>query len=165
MSLNRINNLIALLFCLTILNCGGKEEKKEEDIYGSSRKEKKKSNDSSSKDEEIIDLTNKGIGPISSLTFDNDVDETLVNKGEEIFGQKCVACHRTNQKYIGPAMKGIYEKRAPEWVMNMILNPEEMIKKDPIAKQQYEAYNKTMMVGQNLTEDDARAVAEYLRTL
>jgi len=40
-----------------------------------------------------------------------------------------------------------------------------MLKEDPIAKALYEEYNKAVMLDQNLSEEEARAVAEYLRTL
>ena len=47
--------------------------------------------------------------------------------------------------------------------MNMILNPDEMLKSDPIAKALYAEYNNMIMLNQNLSQEDARAVAEYLR--
>ncbi|MEM7380656.1 MAG: cytochrome c, partial [Bacteroidota bacterium] len=53
----------------------------------------------------------------------------------------------------------------PEWVMNMILNPDGMLKEDPIAKALLKEYDNSIMLNQNLSEEDARAVAEYLRTL
>lgn len=49
--------------------------------------------------------------------------------------------------------------------MNMIINPERMIKEDPIAEALFEEYNRTPMLNQNISEEDARAIAEYLRTL
>ena len=48
--------------------------------------------------------------------------------------------------------------------MNMILNPEQMIKEDPIAKAQLEEYG-SIMLNQHLTEQQAREVLEYLRTI
>jgi hypothetical protein len=62
-------------------------------------------------------------------------------------------------------MKGIYERRSPEWVMNMLLNPAEMLKKDPVAIALLKEYNNIMMLNQNLTNDEARSITEYLRTL
>ena len=49
--------------------------------------------------------------------------------------------------------------------MNMILNPDGMLKEDPIAQALLKEYNNAIMLNQNLSEEDARAVAEYLRTL
>jgi cytochrome c551/c552 len=82
-----------------------------------------------------------------------------------LLNKKCTACHMPNRKLIGPAMKGIYERRSAEWVMNMLLNPTEMLKQDPIAKALLKEYNNVMMLNQNLEESEARAIAEYLRTL
>lgn len=165
--MNKSITLFSILFCtILVFSCGGKEPKEKEDLYGT-RKDKEKATTKTSKNEtkEIIDLTNKGIGPITSMTFDDAINKDLAKEGETLFNAKCTACHKTDKRYIGPAMKGVYEKRSPEWVMNMILNPIEMIEKDPIAKQQFMDYNQTLMINQNLSEDEARALAEYLRTL
>ena len=68
-------------------------------------------------------------------------------------------------KLIGPAMKGIYERRSPEWVINLLLNPTQMLKEDPIAIALLKKYNNILMLNQNLTQEEARAISEYLRTL
>ena len=47
----------------------------------------------------------------------------------------------------------------------MILNPEEMVKNDPLAKDLLIEFNGSPMANQNLTQEEARAVLEYLRTL
>ena len=57
------------------------------------------------------------------------------------------------------------ERRSPEWVMNMILDPEKMIKEDPLARELLIEFNGSPMANQNLSEEDARAVLEYFRTL
>jgi mono/diheme cytochrome c family protein len=110
-------------------------------------------------------MANKGIGPITSVELGAEVDAELAAAGEEVYTQMCTACHKPVEKYIGPAPKGILERRSPEWIMNMILNPVEMVEKDPIAKALLIEYNGAPMANQNLTEDQARAVLEYFRTL
>jgi hypothetical protein len=57
------------------------------------------------------------------------------------------------------------DRRSPEWIMNMILNPEQMVKEDPIAQQLLVEYNMAPMANQGLTEDQARKIVEYFRTL
>lgn len=109
-------------------------------------------------------MANKGIGPVTSITL-GEVDSELAAQGMEVYNQMCTACHKADVKYIGPAPKGIMERRSPEWIMNMILNPVEMVEKDPIAKALLIEYNGAPMANQNLTEDQARAVLEYFRTL
>jgi mono/diheme cytochrome c family protein len=77
----------------------------------------------------------------------------------------CSACHKPTEKFIGPAPAGIMERRSPEWIMNMILNPEEMVKSDPIAKKLLADFNFAPMANQHLTEEQARKVLEYFRTI
>ncbi|MFQ3341629.1 MAG: cytochrome c551/c552 [Flavobacteriaceae bacterium] len=156
---------IITLFCLVILiSCGSKEEKKKEFEYNRTQKIDKKIYDAGG-NKVIVDLNNKGIGPIKNVAFGRTVDTDLAEKGRTAFNQKCTACHMANRKLIGPAMNGIYERRSPEWVMNMLLNPTEMLKKDPIANALLKEYNNIMMLNQNLSQDEARSISEYLRTL
>lgn len=110
-------------------------------------------------------MNNKGIGPISSVTLDDTIDQEMVVQGQEAFEMYCTACHRTDTQLIGPAPKDILERRSPEWVMNMILNPEQMTAEDPIGKQLLMEANGSPMANQHLTEEQARAVLEYFRTL
>ena len=77
----------------------------------------------------------------------------------------CTACHKPNEKFIGPPQAGVLERRTPEWIMNMILNPEVMIVENSLAKELLMEFNGAPMANQNLTEEQARAVLEYFRTL
>ncbi|MCP4457361.1 MAG: cytochrome c [Cytophagales bacterium] len=106
-----------------------------------------------------------GIGPVSSFELPAEVDADLVAKGMEIFDAKCTACHKVDKQFIGPEPKGILTRRTPAWIMNMILNPDEMVQKNHIAKQLLIKFNGSPMANQNLTEEEARAVLEYFRTL
>jgi mono/diheme cytochrome c family protein len=89
----------------------------------------------------------------------------MATEGKIIFKNKCTSCHKTTKKFIGPNPTDILKRRSPEWVMNMILNPSEMVKNDPIARQLLIDYNGSPMANQNLSEKEARAVLEYFRTL
>lgn len=108
-------------------------------------------------------LKDKGIGPIKSVTL-GPIDDAMAAKGKEIYDLKCTACHKPDKRFIGPAPMGILDRRTPEWVMNMILNPEVMVKDNAIARQLLAEYI-APMANQNLTEEEARAVLEYFRTL
>lgn len=108
---------------------------------------------------------NKGTGPVSEVVLAAEIDQTMAQEGKKIYDNMCTACHKPTEKFIGPAPQGILERRSPEWVMNMILNPVEMVQKDPDAKKLLMEYNGAPMANQNLTEDQARAVLEYFRTL
>ena len=124
----------------------------------------------SSADEDDIQLAEeetpvddgKGIGPVKELTI-TGFDAALAEKGKGIFEAKCTACHRlTDQKIVGPGLAGVTKTRKPEWLMNMIINPVEMTQKDPEAKKLL-AQHLTQMTNQDVSEDDARALLEYLR--
>lgn len=103
-----------------------------------------------------------GVGPVKTVELSDELDEALVSEGLSIFESKCSACHQIDERYVGPAMKGLTERRNPVWIMNMVINPVEMTQKDPIAKQLLSEYL-TQMVNQNISEPDARALLEYFR--
>jgi len=107
-------------------------------------------------------LSDKGIGEITEIILD-DIDPNLVKLGEEQFVTKCSACHKINKRFIGPALKGVTQRRSPEWIMNMILDPEKMVSENPAAKKLLAEYL-APMANQNLTKDEARAILEYFRT-
>jgi len=110
-------------------------------------------------------MMNKGIGPVKSLEIPDTIDQDMADKGQVIYEAKCTACHKPTEQFIGPPQKGLLDRRSPEWAMNMILNPEEMTAKDPIAKQLLIEANGAPMANQNLTEEEARQVLEYIRTI
>ena len=159
-----MKKIITVFLFLFLISCGSKDEKKKGFEYNRTQKIDKKSNDRNVS-KTPIDLDNKGIGPIKKVDFETTINNDLAEKGKATFNQKCTACHMTNRKLIGPAMSGIYERRSPEWVMNLLLNPAEMLKKDPVAIALLKEYNNIMMLNQNLTNDEARSITEYLRTL
>ncbi|MBX7162791.1 MAG: cytochrome c [Saprospiraceae bacterium] len=91
------------------------------------------------------------------------IDEAMVKAGEAEFGKICVACHKFDQKLIGPALKGVTQKRSANWLMNILLHNEEMVKNDPDAKALFAEFNNTAMSTAGLDETKARAILEYLR--
>lgn len=107
-------------------------------------------------------MEDKGIGPITSITL-AEIDEAMVAEGEVIFKAKCSACHKITKRFVGPGLAGVTERRTPEWIMNMILDPELMVAENQIAKDLLAEYL-APMANQNLTETEARQILEYLRT-
>ena len=159
-----MNKLITFLIVLAVaVACGPKKEKKKSFEYKRTAKEKEV--EKKNVEKAAVDIENLGIGPIKSMEFDRDIDVALAEEGSGIFKQKCTACHMPDRKLIGPAIKGIYDRRNPAWVMNMILNPTEMLEKDKTAMALLKEYNNVMMLNQNLSQEEARALAEYFRTL
>lgn len=106
----------------------------------------------------------KGVGPISEVKLDTEINQQMAQEGQVVFEQYCTACHKIDERFVGPPLKEVTSRRSPEWIMNMILNPEVMVKEDPIAKQLLAEYL-SPMANQNLTEEQARSILEYFRTL
>lgn len=104
-----------------------------------------------------------GIGPIRSVEL-GALDAALAERGEAVFALKCSACHKMAERYVGPPLGDVLSRRTPEFVMNMMLNPAEMVEKHPEVRELLGQYM-TPMPDQNLTEQDSRAVLEYLRSL
>ena len=162
-----MKNVLFIALALLVFSCGDKPEKKkfEYNTPDTTPTETKTEPKETTSFESLVDLENKGIGPIKSVELDETLNTEWVKKGETVFNTTCVACHKTDKKFIGPALGDITSKRSPEWIMNMIMNTSEMIKKDPLAKGIYEEYNKAPMVTAPISEDNARALLEYLRSL
>jgi mono/diheme cytochrome c family protein len=105
----------------------------------------------------------KGVGPVTTVNLGTGIDQALADKGKAVFEAKCTACHKFGERYVGPDLAGVTERRKPEWIMNMVLNPENMVQQDPTAKELLGEFM-TQMPNQNLTQEEARAVLEYFRT-
>ena len=145
-----------MVFALTgLMGCGGSTEADQSSEPPQSMVKKV----------EVDPMDNPGIGPVAELVLPADIDMDMAAEGEKIYLLKCSACHKATEKFIGPAPVGIFERRNPAWVMNMILNPDQMVKEDPIAKKLLMEFNGSPMANQSLKEEEARAIVEYFRTL
>lgn len=114
---------------------------------------------------ERITLDNKGVGRIKNVTLVETIDQEMVDRGKALFETNCSACHKVDKRFIGPSPKGIMERRSPEWIMNMILDPQLMVEQDRCAKDLLVEFNGAAMANQNMTEEQARDILEYFRTL
>lgn len=117
------------------------------------------------KDAEEMEDDGLGFGPIKSVSIPEAIDENMAAEGLKHFEAKCTACHKfAHEKYVGPGLVDITKRRKPEWIMNMILNPQEMTQRDPVAKELFATYL-TQMTNQNVTESEARSIYEYFRKM
>jgi cytochrome c551/c552 len=164
---NKIQTAFIFLIVMSFASCMPSDKKKETNTTVEETKvapvEEVEAEAPKAEETGIVDLSNKGIGPIKSVTIPATIDASLVAKGKTVFDNMCTACHKIDKKFVGPNLQGITKRRSTEWIMNMIMNPEEMIQKDPIAKQLMVESNMAVMANQSITEADARALVEYFR--
>jgi len=104
-----------------------------------------------------------GIGPVTErIDMDDTIDEEMVTKGRNIYEMKCEMCHNMEGRMVGPQLGDVMEYRSPEFVMNFILNPSGMVREHPEGQRLLQEYM-TAMPFQNVKEDEARAIVEFLR--
>ena len=159
---------IALALIFSFSTCGNSEKEEKDQVrlddYTSQPKEKNSGAEAETASGDAEDdLANKGIGPIKSMDLPENIDSEMATNGAALFKNMWSACHKMDKKFVGPAIAGVTERRSPEWIMNMILNPEQMIKEDPIAKRLMIESNMAIMANQGLKENEARDIVEYFR--
>ncbi|WP_346882532.1 cytochrome c [uncultured Algibacter sp.] len=167
-----MTRIIKFVFFLTLgllISCGGKEDKKKEKFKYNQKPKVETKKETPRSDvvpaSKRITLDNKGVGKVKNLELSPTIDNTMAERGAVLFKTNCTACHKINKRFIGPNPTGILERRSPEWVMNMILDPKLMTEEDQCAKDLLVEFNGAAMANQNLTEEQARDILEYFRTL
>lgn len=146
---------VAFAACFIVYGCGGSSEEK------------------SVRDEIKVDEpaapaapapgSDKGIGKFQNVELTHPLDEGMVKAGQQTYDVKCGSCHKLNEeKLVGPGWKGVTDRRTPEWIMNFVTNVDEMLDKDPNAQAMLEVCM-VRMPNQNLKDDEARAVLEFMR--
>src|SRR6056297_114395 len=84
-------------------------------------------------------------------------------KGKEIFNTLCAACHKLDSKSIGPALRGVTERRDKEWLHNWIHNSGELIASgDETAVALYEEFQVAMPAFPQLSDGDINDVLAYV---
>ena len=105
-----------------------------------------------------------GIGPVKKVEL-GPLNKKWVDEGKSIYNTQCIVCHELDQKKIGPALKNVTKDRAPEFIMNLLLNSTQMQKEDPTIKALLKEYNNLPMPDPGLNQAKARSVLEYLRSV
>lgn len=148
--------LFLLILLVVIVGCG-ESNKKEVNTKKISAKEKLAAKFGLT----MFELEN-GIGPIKEKLKLGPLDQAMAKRGEKLFEEKCASCHKLDERFTGPAQRDVIERRSPEYIMNMILNPDEMINKHPEVKKMLAIYM-TKMTFQNVSQEQAREILEYFR--
>ncbi len=148
---------IVFVIATITYSCGNQDTKKTDATNDAGAKKETTSNGNPSYD------PNRGEGKFKDVQVSPTLDAALAAKGQKVFDVKCSSCHKlTDEKLVGPGWKGVTGRNKAEWILNFITNTDEMLNKDPKAQAQLEICL-VRMPNQNLTDDDAKALYEFMR--
>ena len=90
-----------------------------------------------------------------------------IPRGEQIFRTRCASCHSITGTELagalGPDLLGVTRKREPQWLLDWLKAPDQMLKKkDPIAMALYKQYNKLAMPNMRLNKEEALSLLDYM---
>lgn len=154
--MNKLFGLTLFGFFL-IISCGKEKSATEQNFSTPDPAEK-------TADAESYD-SKRGLGKYSTVELGASLDKGMADKGLKTAEVKCTSCHKaTDEKLVGPGWKGVTKRRAPQWIMNFITNPDPMIDKDPELQAQLELCL-IRMPNQGLSDDEARSILEYMRQI
>lgn len=158
------NVLIAVGVTLTVsffVACGGGSSTPATAPADSSANSNANANNASSGSTATADP--KGSGKFRNVELTHPLDQKMIAEGQKVYDVKCSSCHKlTDEKLVGPGWKGVTSRRQPEWIMNFVTNTDEMLNKDPEAMAMLEVCL-VRMPNQNLNDDEARSVLEFMR--
>src|SRR5690606_8111724 len=91
-------------------------------------------------------------------------DEEVIQQGKSIFNANCSACHKLDQKLIGPALRGVTDRREVQWAKDFIHNSQKMIASgDPVAVALFAEYSNAVMTPMPfLSDDDINKLLAYI---
>lgn len=105
----------------------------------------------------------RGEGKFKDVQVGETLDAAMATEGEKVYGVKCSSCHKlTSEKLVGPGWLGVTDRHTAPWIMNFVTNTDAMLNKDPKAQAQLEICL-VRMPNQNLSDDDARHLYEFMR--
>ena len=99
--------------------------------------------------------------------YSNAPELRNIPRGETIFRTRCASCHTVTgnelEGALGPDLLGVTLKREPQWLLDWLKAPDQMLKKkDPIAMALYKQYNNLAMPNMRLNKEEALTLLDYI---
>lgn len=152
-----MKKLFLLFLGLSLFSCGGGNSESSESKETVAATEESSASGNPSYD------PNRGVGKFTDVELSPTLDAALATKGKGAYDVKCGSCHKTTEeRLVGPGWKGVTQRHKPAWILNFMTNTDEMINKDPAVQAQLELCL-VRMPNQNLSDDEAKSLLEFMR--
>jgi len=112
------------------------------------------------KKEIVIAKNPHGIG-IEKLEL-KPINDSIMKLGAELFKVKCSQCHTMEYKNTGPDISDLLAYRKKEWLVNFLLNKDEMLQRDSLALITVQKYD-TICSANITSKTEALELLEYFR--
>lgn len=150
--------IVLSAFCAVALFSCGSDDNKTEDQKAADQKASVEANKMAAPAND----PKRGTGKFTHVDI-GPLNAAMATTGNKVYEVKCASCHKTTEeKLVGPGWKDVTKRHEPEWIMNFMTNTDEMLDKDPKAQSMLEICM-VRMPNQNLTDDDARGLLEFMR--
>lgn len=86
------------------------------------------------------------------------------NQGEQLFSQRCFACHTIGAgKLIGPDLANVNTRRTEKWIIKFVQASQGVIKSgDSAAVSVFNQHNKIIMPDQDLNNNQIKSIIDYI---
>ncbi|UEG50702.1 c-type cytochrome [Ferruginibacter lapsinanis] len=98
---------------------------------------------------------------VALVSFNNSI---FAQDGEALFKANCANCHKPDEDYTGPALKGARKREpSPDWVYKWVYNTTSMVETDPYAKALKAKYGSVMTAQSeaNISKADITAILDW----
>lgn len=102
---------------------------------------------------------------LTACILPNRIQAANIEEGEKLFIANCKACHSIETRLVGPALKGITERRDSSWIFKIIQSSQTLLDAgDTTALELFNEFNKVIMPDHELSVDQIRSILAYIET-
>ena len=88
-----------------------------------------------------------------------------LDEGKNIFTTRCMACHKIDKDFAGPALANVDQRHTTDWIIKFVHSSQTVIKSgDTSAVALFSKFNGTIMPDHpDLTNDNIKSIVEYIK--